>query len=267
MQFFQNLPQPVKIVLSLAIFLLVGIVSVDKIPNLFANNPEEKEQKQIDLSLVIRDDDNNPLEGVDVSFQGTGAVESRRTDTNGYVSINLPERQDIEIVMRKEGFKTKRQIMNLTIDSEKTVTYYLESEVKSNSYLQPEINQTIADVSLQEKCQQNVPLNEFIFKIEKCERTGATLIIYLTIENIGRPRNLAIYSGHTRIIDDVGNDNYASKVYIGQSGWNNSSRIRLPHESSIKTGLKFENFFIEKEPLLLEINTSISKIEFRDIFL
>ena len=106
MQFFQNLPRPIKMaLLSLTVLVLsVGLVSVDEVTHfLFAKNSEE-EIKKIDINFVIRDSENNPLEGVEVSFQGTGAVETRRTDSNGYVGLNLPERQDIEIVMRKEGF-------------------------------------------------------------------------------------------------------------------------------------------------------------------
>ena len=91
--------------------------------------------------------------------------------------------------------------------------------------------------------------------------------IYFIIENIGRPRNIIVYAKYTRILDDLGNENHANRVYIGKSGWNNSVQTKLPHKSSIKSGLKFENFFIEEEPLLLELNTSLSKIEFRNIFL
>lgn len=273
MQFFQNLPPSIKntLLFLIVIFSLLGFTKLDDFTDfLVANNSEQEEQK-INVGFVIRDSDDNPIEGVNVSFQGIGAVETRRTDSDGYVGISLTERQDIEIVMIKEGFKTKRKIINLDIDDKKTVTYYLENEVESNSSLKPKINQTIESISSyissQEKCQQDIPLDEFIFKIEKCERTGETLIISLTVENIGRPRNITIYSKYTRIIDDVGHDNNASEVYIGQLGWNNSVQIKLPHESSIKAGLKFEDFFIKKEPLLLEINTSISKIEFRNVFL
>lgn len=57
----------------------------------------------------------------------------RYTDSNGYVSIEVPERKDIEVILRKDGFQTKRQILNLQADPNRTITVYLQRAIKSDT--------------------------------------------------------------------------------------------------------------------------------------
>ena len=67
-----------------------------------------------------------PIEQVEVRFIFNGAPAPRYTDSNGYVSVQIPKREDIEVILSKDGFQTKRQIMNLQADPNRTITVYLQ---------------------------------------------------------------------------------------------------------------------------------------------
>lgn len=268
MQFFNDLPKSIKILLLFMVFILfaVGAVQLNDLSNISDDTSSKvNEIEKINVDFVIRDTDNNPLENVDVAFQGTGAVESRRTDSNGYVGINLPSRSDIEIVMKKEGYITQRQIINLEIDSEKTVTYYLKQN-ENSTINQSNTNIETSNIISQNQCEKSVEIDEFKISLQKCEKLQSNLILYFVIENLGRPRNIAFYTNNSRIYDNSGNVNDASEVYIGQSKWSNSSQAKLPSEASIKAALKFNDLFIEQNNIsVFELNTSLAKLEFRDI--
>lgn len=53
---------------------------------------------------------------------------------------------------------------------------------------------------------------------------------------------------------------------LGDNSWDNNSSTTLPSNTSIKAGIKFEEVIVEGGKIsLLEIQTSMFKIEFRDI--
>ena len=266
MQFFDNLPKSTKILLIVIVFGLVaaGAVQLNDL-SIFLNNTSDNEIEKVNVSFVIRDDNNNPLENVNVAFQGTDTVESRRTDSNGYVSINMPSRQKIEVVMSKEGYITQRKTISLEIDSENTETYYLEKN-ENSTINQSNTNLETSHIISQNQCEKSIEIDEFKISLQKCEKLQSNLILYFVIENLGRPRNIAFYTNNSRIYDRLGNVNDASEVYIGQSKWSNSSQAKLPSEASIKAALKFNDLFIEQNNIsVFELNTSLAKLEFRDL--
>jgi hypothetical protein len=86
---------------------------------------EPPELMRVDFVIFSRDE--QPISQVEVRFIFDGAPAPRYTDSNGYVSIEIPERSDIEVVISKEGFQSNRRTLNLQADPNKTVTIYLES--------------------------------------------------------------------------------------------------------------------------------------------
>jgi hypothetical protein len=70
--------------------------------------------------------DYQPIELVEVRFISSGAPTSRYTDSNGYVDINIPRRDDIEVILSKSGLRTKRLILNLLTGENRTLTIYME---------------------------------------------------------------------------------------------------------------------------------------------
>lgn len=79
-----------------------------------------------DVDLIVQNEKFAPIEDAEVRFIFKGAPEVRRTDSNGYSSIRIPSRGDIEIILSKGGFETVRQIINLGNDSDRTRTYQLK---------------------------------------------------------------------------------------------------------------------------------------------
>lgn len=132
-QFWQSLPLPVKrsLLVVCGVALVITGVWGDEIKGIItgsssSGSEETTEQERIEVDFVIKDNDLNPVQGARISFQWQGAVEERATDSNGFVRINIPRRNDIEVTIRKQGFQTKWQIINLSADSQRTVTYFIE---------------------------------------------------------------------------------------------------------------------------------------------
>ena len=64
----------------------------------------------------MQGEDKQPIEGVEVRFKFSGAPESRSTNSDGYVDISIPARDDIDIVLTKEGFETIDRTINTAVD-------------------------------------------------------------------------------------------------------------------------------------------------------
>ncbi len=79
-----------------------------------------------DVDLILQSEELKPLPEVEVRFIFKGAPEIRRTDTNGYSTIQIPRRGDVEVILSKEGFETIRHIINLGNDPKRTRTYQLK---------------------------------------------------------------------------------------------------------------------------------------------
>lgn len=261
MNFINNLPKSVKIAIPFILLglLTAGILTFEDINTI--SNPEisGEEQQDINIGFVIRDGNNNPLENVSISFQGKEFVTERVTNSDGYVKLSLPDQEDVEIVMIKEGYGTKRVNFNTNIDRGKTITYYL-NRLKDD----PVENQVSIDKIVQNNCMETTTIDYFKFSLQKCEQSGSTLILYLDIKNLGRRRNITLYTNQSRIINS-GNSFSAVATYIGQPSWRKYSQEKIPNNTSIKAAFKFDDIIIDRnETLFIELNTSISRLEFKN---
>jgi len=82
----------------------------------------------VNIDIIVESDIAKPLENVEIRFVSKGSPEVRRTNTDGFTQIEIPARNDIEIILTKEGFETARHTLNLNNDPNRTRTYYLKSQ-------------------------------------------------------------------------------------------------------------------------------------------
>lgn len=80
---------------------------------------QNKLNEMAKVGFNVYESDYKPIEQVEVRFIFNGAPVSKYTDSNGYVDIEIPKRQDIEVILNKADFQSKRQIFNLQADPSK----------------------------------------------------------------------------------------------------------------------------------------------------
>ncbi len=114
------------ILVGLLLFASGSVVSVDKI--LFQNpsSEEDLESAYISVPIIVLDSERNPIEGVRVRFISEGAPEPKLTNTDGYVRVNVPQRNDIRVILSHEEFKSMDRILDLRKDPGETRTYDME---------------------------------------------------------------------------------------------------------------------------------------------
>lgn len=78
------------------------------------------------VKFNIYTQDYEAIDLVEVRLISNGAPSSRYTDSNGYVSIEVLERKDIEVILIKNGFETKRHILNLQVTPNQPFTLFME---------------------------------------------------------------------------------------------------------------------------------------------
>lgn len=129
MQNFKDFPVWVKACFAI-IIAAAAIAGFIELPKLTQQSSSETEANEalIEVEIIVETDNGQPIEGVDVRFISKGAPEGRRTNTDGFVRIEIPARDDIDITLDKQGFKTARHTINLNNDPNRTRTYRLLSE-------------------------------------------------------------------------------------------------------------------------------------------
>lgn len=107
------------------------------------NVAEILKPESIKVKFILYSSRNSkPISDANVQFIFDGAPENRRTDSNGYTSIEIPYREEVEVRITKEGFNELKQNINLNADTDKTVTYYLEpTELDPPKNDRPEITE------------------------------------------------------------------------------------------------------------------------------
>lgn len=119
---FNNLPNWVKWVagILLGLAVVIGIVNIDSFV------PSQESDALINVKFIVLTEEKNPVEGVKVQFIFDDAPEPRLTNTDGYVDIKVPKRNDIRVILKKDGYKDIDREINLKADPQETVTYYME---------------------------------------------------------------------------------------------------------------------------------------------
>ncbi|WP_225901130.1 carboxypeptidase regulatory-like domain-containing protein [[Leptolyngbya] sp. PCC 7376] len=94
-----------------------------------SENSESETTELINVEIIVLDSGENlPIQDVEVRVVSTGGPEVRRTNTDGFVQIEIPTRDDVGITLAKDGFQTSRHSINLKNDPNRTREYYLVKE-------------------------------------------------------------------------------------------------------------------------------------------
>jgi len=113
--------------------MILGVKNPDIIARLNQSTTSEETIKYKEVKLIVLGEDNQPVEKVQVQFILDSAPERRLTNSDGYAGINIPIRNDINVILSKEGFQTINTTINLQVDESRTRTYTLEKEKSSSS--------------------------------------------------------------------------------------------------------------------------------------
>ena len=144
-----NENQNSNIVIVVSLITLIGTLSTPLFNNwekIFKsnssndkNNDISNEFKNRKIELNIHTKDNNPLESVEVLFLVNGLPVSKQTNTKGYVSIKVPKTiDDIEVILKKDGFKTQKVPLNLQDNlNEPNIIYLSELSLNSTTATRP----------------------------------------------------------------------------------------------------------------------------------
>lgn len=133
MQNIKDWPLFVKIcfgVIGVAL-VVAGLIEVPKLSGqqtVEKNNSQEAATELVNVDIIVMSDADKPLENAEIRILSKGSPEVRKTNTDGFVQIDIPARKDIEIIISKEGFKTARHTINLNNDPNRTRTYYLKPQ-------------------------------------------------------------------------------------------------------------------------------------------
>lgn len=136
MQNFANWPLWIRIALGLVV-LAVTLAGLREYPELtkVTGSQQETASKEVELKLtdvriVIETEEGKPIKGVSIRFSDRGSPTERITTDDGYAQIKIPSTEDVEIRIIKEGYETRRHIINLKNDPGKNIYYQLKKKTK-----------------------------------------------------------------------------------------------------------------------------------------
>jgi len=141
--FLNSLPRSVKIFLFFVILglLFSGFLSQDLIQSLSSNSQLSPSPsptiEYIKVDFIIISKDNQPLEQVQVQFIFDGAPAPRFTNTDGYVRIEIPKRDNVNVLLVKEGFEDINREINLTADPNDTIQFIMKRNRQSYNLKHP----------------------------------------------------------------------------------------------------------------------------------
>lgn len=115
------------------ILLVSGVAGVD----LLSNNPSilqggdqpSSSSEFQNIAITIHDrNTSQPIEGVEIQIIFDGPPVAKMTDRNGYVSINIPARDSVQLILTHQGYETARETINLRTDPDTNRILYLDSK-------------------------------------------------------------------------------------------------------------------------------------------
>jgi len=95
---------------------------------------KETEPKLTDVRIVTETEEGKPVKGASIRFSYRGSPTERITTDDGYAQIKIPSTEDVEVTLSKEGYETRKHIINLKNDPAENRTFQLKKkQAKSNS--------------------------------------------------------------------------------------------------------------------------------------
>ena len=146
--FLNELPNRTKgIILAFLVGLAIaGVVQLD----FLSGNQEAENSSLLEIQILVQSDKREPIADVEIQVISEGAPVNLYTDSNGYSRVNIPSRGDVDVILRKEGYETRSETINLAIDPDRNRIFRLTAD---------EINQSFAPGSI--KYQHYTTQNDF----------------------------------------------------------------------------------------------------------
>jgi len=89
---------------------------------------EKVESKLTDVRIVTEKEEGTPLKGVSVRFSYRGSPTEKITTDDGYTQIKIPATEDVEVTLSREGYETRKHIINLKNDPGENRTYQMKKK-------------------------------------------------------------------------------------------------------------------------------------------
>lgn len=133
MENFDKWPNWIKISLGLIVTALIAAglraTGIKDFSNLNSQlTPDNNVASSLNIDFIVQTEQGDPIEGVEVTFISKGAPEVKRTNTSGFVQLQIPSRDDIDVRLSKIGFKTSTYTINLKNDPQRTRNFQLKKE-------------------------------------------------------------------------------------------------------------------------------------------
>jgi hypothetical protein len=95
---------------------IAAVIAIPGLRDLFCGLSNICPAQQKDVELIIKAETGETLAGVQVQFIGIGAPETKDTDNNGYVKVNISNKGDVNVGLSKPGYPAQNFTINLAND-------------------------------------------------------------------------------------------------------------------------------------------------------
>jgi len=157
--------------LGIGVFtVIISIKSITLPPSPTGTTPNPTTSIKVDLT-VIDIETKQPISDINVYFLSKGSPATKMTDDNGYTSIEIPERGDIQVTLSKSGYKTKNFTINLETDKNRIISEYMEKDSRKVPDVplprsNPErIGELEGSILFQHSISDNLPEQTYHFKL------------------------------------------------------------------------------------------------------
>jgi len=117
------------VIMGVVVSITVFSITISNDPSTWLPHLKENFTRTIKVDLSVTDiETKQPISYIEVSFLSKGSRTRKMTDYHGYTSIEIPERGDIQVTLRKIGYKTKTFTINLETDKNRTRYQYMEKD-------------------------------------------------------------------------------------------------------------------------------------------
>ncbi len=222
------------------------------------------------VDILIKEENLQPLQGVEVSFASKGAPEVVETDSNGYAQIKIPSRGDINVNLLKDGYQPQNFTINLKNNKENTRRYTLKklNDIVSSSPPQGD-SQEKPSINIEKKPIKTFEKNGFKIAFEGCYRKGKVNCKFSIVNLESKNRTFFLYS-QSRTFDFSGNEYNALQVWVSNNTID-SVFGNFPAQSSliqgvpVKAGVNFDLPTELNSLAVLEVNFNDGIFQFRDV--